>query len=41
LSREASVTGPSASLIPQRVTIWRARFVACSMSLSEPVVREP
>ena len=24
--------------MPQRVTIWRARLVACSMSLSAPVV---
>ena len=29
------------SLIPQRVTMRRARLVACSISFSAPVVRVP
>ena len=32
---------PNRSLMPQRVTIWRARSVACCMSFSAPVVRAP
>ena len=39
--RGASCTMPSASLMPQRVTMLRASWVACSMSLSAPVVRVP
>ena len=39
--RGASCTSPSLSLIPQRVTMLRASSVACSMSLSAPVVFVP
>jgi len=39
--RGASCIRPSLSLMPQRVTIWRASALACSMSLSAPVVRVP
>ena len=40
-SRRPRNTGPTASLIPQRVTIERAIIVSCWMSLSAPVVTSP
>src|SRR5207302_4048983 len=40
-SRGARVTGPSSSLMPQRVTICRARALACWMSSSpQPLGRD-